>query len=298
MSDPEDEVAAQGVRAATGTLRRPCHPAAPPRVPPLPTTPVAWWAVLQDEAARLGDAEPVLAPFLEGAIIRHPTFATGLAGYLASKLACHEITAPALAEIAGEALRADPAIVDAAVADLVASSERNPAYLDFLTPFLYFKGFQALQWHRVGHWLWEHQRTGLATYLQSRVSEIFAVDIHPAARIGWGIFIDHATGLVVGETAVVGADVSIMQDVTLGGTGKESGDRHPKVEDGVLIGAGAKILGNITIGACAKIGAGSVVLRAVPPHTTATGVPARIVGPASEQIPAESMNQVFPEARE
>ena len=298
MSDPEDVVSVQSMRPAAATLPRPCHAAAPSPTMPLPTTPAAWWSVLREEAQRLGDAEPVLAPFLEGAIIRHATFAGGLAGYLASKLACQEVKATALADVAGEALRADPAIVDAAVADLAASSERNPAYLDFLTPFLYFKGFQALQWHRVGHWLWGCRRTELATYLQSRVSEIFAVDIHPAARIGRGIFIDHATGLVVGETAVIGADVSIMQDVTLGGTGKESGDRHPKIGDGVLIGAGAKILGNITIGECAKIGAGSVVLRAVPPHTTATGVPARIVGPASEQIPAESMNQVFPEARE
>jgi len=298
MSDPEEDVAAREMWPPAVTLPRPCHPVIPSRILPPPTTPVAWWAVLRDEAQILSRAEPLLAPFLKGAILRHATFAAGLAGYLAAKLACHEITARALAEIAGEAVQADPAIVDAAVADLVASSERNPAYLDFLTPFLYFKGFQALQWHRIGHWLWEHQRTGLATYLQSRVSETFAVDIHPAAQIGMGIFIDHATGLVVGETAVVGADVSIMQDVTLGGTGKEIGDRHPKIGNGVLIGAGAKILGNITIGECAKIGAGSVVLRAVPPHTTATGVPARIVGPASERIPAEAMNQVFPEAQE
>jgi serine O-acetyltransferase len=157
---------------------------------------------------------------------------------------------------------------------------------------LYFKGFQSLQLHRVGHVLWGNGRRELATYLQSRVSEIFQVDIHPAARFGVGVFIDHATGIVVGETATVGDNVSILQDVTLGGTGKESGDRHPKVGDGVLLAAGAKVLGNITIGEGAKIGAGSVVLKPVPPHTTVAGIPATIVG-RSINMPALTMDQEF-----
>jgi serine O-acetyltransferase len=252
-----------------------------------------WWTAIREEAEALCKAEPALAHFLAEAILAPSSFAGALTGYLAAKLANQEVSRAALAAIAGEAIQAAPLIVDAAMMDLIASKERNPAYHDHLTPFLYFKGFQALQWHRVTHWLWLQRRYQLATYLQSRVSEVFAVDIHPAARFGRGIFIDHATGLVVGETAVVGNDVSLLQGVTLGGTGKEDGDRHPKVGSGVLIGAGAKILGNITIGDCAKIGAGSVVLRSVPPHTTVAGVPARIVGPASEQIPALSMNQDF-----
>jgi serine O-acetyltransferase len=245
---------------------------------------------LRDEAQAFGEAEPALEPFIEASILQHPSFTAGLAAHLGAKLANAELSASALTAIATEALQGDPSIATAAVSDLSASVERNPAYHDHLTPFLYCKGFQALQWHRVAHWLWRSGHYQFATYLQSRVSETFAVDIHPAARFGQGIFIDHATGLVVGETAVVGNDVSILHEVTLGGTGKQIGDRHPKVGSGVFIGAGAKILGNIRIGDCAKVGAGSVVLHPVPPHATVAGVPARIVGPTREPVPALKMD--------
>jgi serine O-acetyltransferase len=161
------------------------------------------------------------------------------------------------------------------------------------TPFLYFKGFHALQTHRIGHWLWNHGRESLALFFQNQMSVEFGVDIHPAARLGHGIMLDHATGVVIGETAVVGNNVSILQSVTLGGTGKDEGDRHPKIGDGVLISAGAKILGNIRVGDGAKVGAGSVVLENVPAHTTVAGVPARIVGRPSSDQPALEMDHDF-----
>ncbi len=173
--------------------------------------------------------------------------------------------------------------------------DRDPACGRFIEPLLYFKGFHAIQTHRLAHWLWRRGRVDLALYLQSRSSEVFQTDIHPGARMGRGLFLDHATGLVVGSTAVVDDDVSILQDVTLGGTGKESGDRHPKIRRGVLIGAGAKILGNIEVGHCARIAAGSVVLQDVPHNTTVAGVPAKVVGVAGCAEPARSMDQMLAE---
>lgn len=254
----------------------------------------AFWAALRAEAQQAADREPALAAFIRRSVLRHESLAAALAGYLSAKIAGSELAEDELAASVLAVYHGAPHLVEAAVIDLRASRERNPAYVDHLTPFLYFKGFQSLQLHRVGHVLWNDGRHELATYLQSRVSEIFQVDIHPAARFGVGVFIDHATGIVVGETAVVGNDVSILQDVTLGGTGKDSGDRHPKVGDGVLLAAGAKVLGNITIGEGAKVGAGSVVLKPVPPHTTVAGIPATIVG-RSASIPALTMDQEFTE---
>lgn len=251
-----------------------------------------FWRSFRTQAQQASEREPALAGFFARAILRHESFPAALAGYLAAKIAGNELAEDELAADVAAVYRAHPELAGAAVIDLRASRERNPAYTDHLTPFLYFKGFQSLQLHRVGHVLWHEGRRELATYLQSRVSEIFQVDIHPAARFGVGVFIDHATGIVVGETAVVGDNVSILQDVTLGGTGKETGDRHPKVGNGVLLAAGAKVLGNITIGEGAKIGAGSVVLKPVPPHTTVAGVPATIVG-RSEGMPALTMDQEF-----
>jgi serine O-acetyltransferase len=175
--------------------------------------------------------------------------------------------------------------------DLTAVLQRDPAARGLAQPFLHYKGFHALQAHRVAHWLWGKGRESLACYLQSRVSEVFAVDIHPAARMGKGILIDHGTGVVIGETAVVGDDVSLLHEVTLGGTGKECGDRHPKVGNGVMIGAGAKILGNVRIGNGSKVAAGSVVLHEVPPHATVAGVPAKIVGHPATDEPALQMDQ-------
>jgi serine O-acetyltransferase len=192
-------------------------------------------------------------------------------------------------------MAAEAAIAAAAAADLAAIRTRDPAAESYLTPFLYYKGFHALEWHRIGHALWRRGRRDLAHFLQSRVSEVFAVDIHPAVPIGNGVFIDHATSLVVGETAVIGNDVSILHEVTLGGTGKERGDRHPKVRDGVLLSAGAKVLGNVEIGREAKVGAGSVVLSNVPPQATVAGVPARIVAWSHGRVPALEMDQSLPD---
>ena len=202
-----------------------------------------------------------------------------------------------LREVILEALRDDGGIRCAIRDDLNAILDRDSACHDLYIPFLYFKGFQALQIHRVGHWLWEHERQPLAHFLQSQMARQFGIDIHPAARFGHGIMLDHATGLVVGETAVVGNRVSILQSVTLGGTGKEEGDRHPKIADGVLISAGAKILGNIHVGEGAKVGAGSVVLQDVPPHTTVAGVPARVVGRPTSSSPALDMDHAIPESQ-
>ena len=249
------------------------------------------WTVLRGEAMRAAAREPLLAGFLQGALLGHDGLAPALAGMLARKLADASIGSDALAGLVREAMAADGSIVAAACADVIAIYERDPAAGDLVTPFLYFKGYQALQWHRVAHWLWGRGRRDLAHYLQSRVSETFAVDIHPAVPVGTGVFIDHGTGVVIGETAVIGNDVSILQGVTLGGTGKETGDRHPKVRDGVLLAAGAKVLGNIEIGRNAKVGAGSVVLKDVPPCATVAGVPARIVGWCADETPALSMDQ-------
>jgi serine O-acetyltransferase len=188
---------------------------------------------------------------------------------------------------------ADPSIVEAVRADLSAVFDRDPACHSHAEAFLYFKGFHALESYRIAHWLWNHDRKTMALFFQARMSQLFQVDIHPAARMGRGIMIDHATGVVIGETAVVEDDVSIMQDVTLGGTGKEGGDRHPKIRDGVLISVGAIILGNIEIGSCSRVAAGSVVLQDVPRNVTVAGVPAKVIGPAGCAEPARDMNQLL-----
>ncbi len=227
-------------------------------------------------------------------MLRYDNLNSALASLLARKLAEQSMPPDRLGEIARAAMADDPEITAAAITDLVAIRTRDPAAERYLTPFLYYKGFHALQWHRIGHWLWRDGRRDLAHFLQSRVSEVFAVDIHPAVPVGSGVFIDHATGLVVGETAVIGDDVSILHEVTLGGTGKERGDRHPKVRDGVLLCAGAKVLGNVEIGRGAKVGAGSVVLHDVPPGATVAGVPARIVAWSSGTVPALEMDQSLP----
>jgi serine O-acetyltransferase len=244
------------------------------------------------EATGVVEAEPVLAGCLHDAILKHRSLERALSFFLACKLASRYLTAVSLVEIFDEALAASGDIGVAARKDLLAVLDRDPAARSVVFPFLYFKGFQALQSYRVAHWLWTNDRKPLALYLQSRISEAFDVDIHPAARIGKGILIDHGTSVVIGETAVVGDDVSMLHEVTLGGTGKESGDRHPKVGRGVLIGAGAKILGNIVIGEGSKIAAGSVVLSPVPPHSTVAGIPAKVVGKPRTEEPALQMDQV------
>ncbi len=250
------------------------------------------WQTLRADAARVADEEKALRVFLTESVLAHDCFGSALAGILVRKLADRAMPAERLADIVRAAMDSDAGIVGAAAADLAAILARDPAADSCLTPFLYFKGFHALQWHRVAHRLWGQGRHDLAHFLQSRVSEMFAVDIHPAVPVGRGVFIDHGTGVVIGETAVIGNDVSILQNVTLGGTGKEHGDRHPKVHDGVLLAAGAKVLGNIVIGAHAKVGAGSVVLKDVPGCATVAGVPAKIVGWCRDELaPALSMDQ-------
>lgn len=254
------------------------------------------WASIREEAARVAAEEPLLASLVHSTVLHHERLEDALSYILAQKLGDEALPALGMREIMQQAFASDPDIGHAVRADLVAVNERDPACRGFLKPLLFFKGFQSIQAHRVAHWLWHEKRETMAFLLQSRTSEIFAVDIHPATRFGRGIMIDHGTGVVIGETAVVDDDVSILQNVTLGGTGKETGDRHPKIRRGVLIGAGAKILGNIEIGHCARIAAGSVVLKPVPNNVTVAGVPAKIVGEAGCAEPSRSMDQMLHDA--
>ncbi|MQL94791.1 hypothetical protein Taro_027456 [Colocasia esculenta] len=248
------------------------------------------WARLREEAAGDVEREPVLRSYYQSAILSHPCLESALAAHLAAKLGGPDhVPRGALFEVLFDAFLADQEAQQAIRADLSAVSERDPACSSTAHCFLYYKGFLACQAHRAAHRLWKSGRKALALFLQSRVSEVFAVDIHPGARIGKGILLDHATGLVVGETAVIGDNVSILHNVTLGGTGKESGDRHPKIGDGVLVGAGTQILGNVRIGEGAKVGAGSVVLKEVPARTTAVGNPAKLVGGKENPMKLDKM---------
>lgn len=248
------------------------------------------WTSIRNRAAERAAAEPLLASFLHATILNHDSLQDAVSYHLASKLSSDTLPAMQLREIMQTAMADDPSIIKAICADITAVRERDPAVSCNLVPLLFLKGVHALTSWRFANWLWNHQRELMAVFLQNRISETFTVDIHPAARIGSGILIDHATSVVIGETAVIEDDVSMLHEVTLGGTGKTSGDRHPKVRRGVLIGAGAKILGNVEIGEGAKIGAGSVVLRDVPPHCTAAGVPAEIVGRTRGNSPALDMD--------
>ncbi len=251
------------------------------------------WDRITEEAHDAVRDEPLMGGLVHACVLHHKTIEKALSYRISAKLASNEMSTVILREIAEEAYAARPELVQAARADLVAVFERDPACHRFLHPLLFFKGYQAMQAYRVGHWLWNEGRKDLAYFLQMRISEIFGIDIHPAARIGQGIMIDHAHSIVIGETAVVGDNVSMLHSVTLGGTGKEDDDRHPKIGDGVLIGAGAKVLGNIKIGHCSRIAAGSVVLHEVPPCKTVAGVPARVVGEAGCDQPSLLMDQLF-----
>jgi serine O-acetyltransferase len=251
------------------------------------------WATIVEEARALAEQEPMLASFYHATIIKHDSLSAALSYILANKLMTPSMPAMAVREVVEEALNSDPNISQSAACDICATVNRDPAVSSYSIPLLYLKGYHALQGYRVANWLWKQGRTALATYLQNQISVACQVDIHPAAKIGRGIMLDHATGIVIGETAVVEDDVSILQDVTLGGTGKECGDRHPKIREGVMIGAGAKILGNIEVGEGAKIGSCSVVLQSVPAHTTVAGVPAKIVGRPKTDKPSLDMDQQF-----
>lgn len=251
------------------------------------------WSLLRAAAEETIRAEPHLASQLNAVILSHDDLASALSFQIARKLGDGELGPMSVREICRDAFDADPKIVAAAEADLQAVAERDPAIKTLLQPFLYFKGFQALQAHRVAHWLWKQGREALAFHFQSRISELFQVDIHPAARMGSGLFLDHGTGIVIGETAVVGDEVSMLHAVTLGGTGADRGDRHPKIGKGVLLGAGAKVLGNITVGDYAKVASGSVVLKNVPAGCTVAGVPARLVNCPTEATPARTMDHTL-----
>jgi len=251
------------------------------------------WARIRQEAEESARREPELATFIYENILHHDTLEGAVVHRVSQRLDHGDVSAEMIRQAYADALQDDPGIGDAFRADIVATVDRDPAANRIMEPLLYFKGFHAIQTHRLAHWLLKGGRRDFALYLQSRSSAVFQCDINPAAKIGRGIFLDHATGLVVGETAVIEDDVSILHGVTLGGTGKEHEDRHPKIRHGVLIGAGAKILGNIEVGHCARIAAGSVVIKPVPHNTTVAGVPAKVVGEAGCPEPSRAMDQML-----
>ena len=250
------------------------------------------------EAEETVRTEPELAGFFMASVLNHETLESAIVHRVAARLDHPDVGGHLIRQTYLEIISRDPSIGEAFRADIIAVADRDPACLRLIEPLLYFKGFHALQCHRLAHALWKAGRRDFALWLQSRASEVFQTDINPAARIGKGVFLDHATGLVVGQTCVIEDDVSILHGVTLGGTGKERGDRHPKIRRGVLIGAGAKVIGNIEVGYCARIAAGSVVLSPVPHNKTVAGVPARVVGEAGCAEPARSMDQILAEKLE
>jgi len=253
------------------------------------------WSALRKQAEDLATREAALASFVHATILNHARLEDALSYHLAKKIGGEDVSPMLAREIFDQAMTADSEIGAAVRADLSAVFERDPACHSYVEAFLFYKGFHALQCYRIAHWLWVEKREGMALFFQSRISELFDVDIHPAARLGKGIMIDHATGVVIGETAVVGDDVSMLHGVTLGGTGKETGDRHPKIGRGVMLSMGAKVLGNIEVGEYSRIGAGSVVLKPVPARCTAVGVPAKIVNCAGCDRPSQEMNQFIDE---
>lgn len=254
------------------------------------------WDTMLHEARTAAERDPILAAFLYSTVLNQSSLEDSVIYRICERLDHPDLQAVLLRQTFHEMLADWPEWGTILRVDIQAVYDRDPACTRFIEPVLYFKGFHAIQTHRLAHWLWKNGRQDFALYLQSRSSSVFQTDINPAARIGRGLFLDHATGLVVGSTAVIGDNVSILQGVTLGGTGKELGDRHPKIGDGVLIGAGAKILGNIGIGHCSRIAAGSVVLKPVPPKTTMAGVPAKVVGEAGCSEPSRSMDHVITSA--
>jgi serine O-acetyltransferase len=253
------------------------------------------WARVREEASEIAAREPLLASFIFATVLNHDSLEQTIAQRIADRLEHPNVSGELIRQAYDDLFDADPSVGEAFRADIVAVVERDPATSRHIEPVLYYKGFHALQTHRLAHFLWHRGRKDFALYLQSRASSVFGVDINPATKIGRGIFIDHGTGIVIGQTAVIEDDVSILQGVTLGGTGKERGDRHPKIRKGVLLAAGAKILGNIEVGECSRVAAGSVVLKPVPPNTTVAGIPARVVGKSScaESAPARTMDHLF-----
>lgn len=262
-----------------------------PRFDDLRVDPV--WTTIRTEAEKMAIDEPLVASMVHAIVLNHKTLEDALSYRIADKLASAEMPSLLVRELCDQAFADRPDIGIAARADIMAIRDRDPFCHRMVQPLIYFKGFLGVQAYRVSHWLWNNGRQDLAMFVQMRVSELFSMDINPGARIGRGLMIDHAHSIVIGETAVVGDDVSILHGVTLGGNGKDTGDRHPKIGDGVLIGAGAKVLGNIRVGNCSRIAAGSVVLKDVPPCKTVAGIPARIVGEAGCDRPSYSMNHIM-----
>jgi len=249
------------------------------------------WPLMREEAQRKSIEEPILGSYFHATILNHATLGDALSFRLASKLDNPMLPTMLIRDVIAEAMDNDETLLSSAEIDVLATYTRDPACDELSTPFLFYKGFHALQAHRVAHWLWGQGRKTLAQFFQNQISVTLGVDIHPAATLGSGIMFDHATGIVIGETAVVEDDVSMLHSVTLGGTGKTTGDRHPKIRKGVLLSSGCKIIGNIEVGTNAKVGAGSVVLEDVPPNVTVAGVPAKIVGRLHNQVPAHEMDQ-------
>jgi serine O-acetyltransferase len=251
------------------------------------------WTRIRHEAEEVVRREPEIASFIYASLLHHDTLEAAVVHRIAQRLHHSDVSGELIRQAYADLLEDQPEIATAFRADIIATVDRDPATDRFLEPLLYFKGFHAIQTHRLAHWLWSRERKDFALYLQSQASAVFQADIHPAAKVGRGIFLDHATGLVVGETAVIEDDVSMLHSVTLGGTGKEDGDRHPKIRRGVLIGAGAKILGNIEIGHCSRVAAGSVVIKSVPNNVTVAGVPARVIGEAGCDEPSRTMDHML-----
>lgn len=251
------------------------------------------WAAVRQEAEDAAAAEQALGGFIYATILSQDRLELAICHRLAQRLNHSDVDGGLINQLFHSVLETKPELGHAFRADLAAVFDRDPACTRFIEPLLYFKGFHALVTYRFAHELWQAGRRDFALYLQSQSSRIFAVDIHPAARIGIGIMFDHGTGIVVGETATIGDFCSLLHNVTLGGTGKETGDRHPKIGANVMIGAGAKVLGNIKVGDCSRIAAGSVVLADVPPKTTVAGVPAKAIGPAGCPEPARTMDQLL-----
>ena len=251
------------------------------------------WTKVRSDAELAIKSEPLLSILIQSAILNHSSLQESLISQIAEKLCSTKVPYKIIYEVANEAFCVDPRILKSVQADLLAVFDRDPSCNSVVQPILYFKGFVAIQAYRVSHWLWNNNRYDFAYLIQSRSSEVFGIDIHPAAKIGNGLMIDHAHSIVIGETATVGNDVSMLHSVTLGGTGSRGLQRHPTIEDGVLLGAGAKVLGNITVGHCSKVASGSVVLKSVPPKKTVAGVPAKIVGEAGCAQPSITMDQLI-----
>lgn len=253
------------------------------------------WQEMRSEAQQASDQQPLMASFFHSNILNHDNFASAIRFYLSNLLATDAVPAMIMRDLFEQMMVQDPEIEQCMLQDLLAHYTRDAACDQYITPLLYFKGYHAIQSYRIAHALWKQQRRLLATYLQSRIAELFDVDIHPAARIAGGLMVDHATGVVIGETTVIEKNVSMLHAVTLGGSGAAGGDRHPKIRQGVLLSAGAKILGNIDIGEGVKVGAGSVVLNSVEPHNTVVGVPAKVIGRSASQMPSLDMNHQIDE---